>query len=289
MSKTILITGANGNVSSAVLQALKGTKNTVRAMVRDPNKATALKAMGVEVVAGDFEKPPTLTAAFAGVDTAWLLTSTGNLASFCMSNAIWAARKAGVSHVVRMSAVGAAHHAPTVNSRSHALSDTELARSGIPYTILKPHFFMQNMMMAAQSVAKEGAIYLALGEGRMGMVDVRDIGEFAARVLTSGGHEGKTYSLTGPASISMATAAEQLGAALKKPVKYVPVSLEQALASMAGMGMDAYSVHMMGDYLTAYSNNWGDFVSSDFQTLMGKAPRSWADFSRDFASAFGGK
>ena len=289
MSKTILITGANGNVSSAVLHALKGTKNTVRAMVRDPSKATAIKAMGVEVVAGDFEKPSTLPAAFAGVDTAWLLTSNGNLASFCMSNAIWAARKAGVSHVVRMSAVGAAHNAPTVNSRSHALSDTELALSGIPYTILKPHFFMQNMMMAAQSVAKEGAIYLALAEGRMGMVDVRDIGEFAARILNSGGHEGKTYSLTGPASISMATAAEQLGAALKKPVKYVPVSVEQALVAMAGMGMDAYGVHMMGDYFTAYSNNWGDFVSSDFQTLMGKAPRSWADFSRDFSSAFGGK
>ena len=63
----------------------------------------------------------------------------------------------------------------------------------------------------------------------------------------------------------------------------------QALVAMAGMGMDAYGVHMMGDYFTAYSNNWGDFVSSDFQTLMGKAPRSWADFSRDFSSAFGGK
>lgn len=256
MSKNILITGANGSVSSAVLAALKGSKDHVRAMVRNPEKATALNTQGIEAVVGDFDKPATLPKAFDGVHTLWLLTAGGPLAPLHNSHAIWAARKAGVSHVVRMSAVGAAHNAPTINSRLHALSDAELASSGLAYTILKPHFFMQNLMMSAQTVAKDGAMYWALGDGQLGMVDVRDIGEFAAKVLTGGGHESRTYTLTGPQSLSLGQVAEQLGAALKKPVKYQAVSLEQAIASMSQMGMAGYMLDMMGDYLTAYGNGW---------------------------------
>lgn len=286
MSKNILITGANGNVSSALIASLKGSKNVVRAMVRDEAKSTHLKAAGVEVVLGDFDKPSTLAKAFEGVHTLWLLTSNGPLAALQTSNAIWAARKAGVSHIVRMSAVGAAHNAPTVNSRMHALSDAELAASGLAYTILRPHFFMQNLLMSAQSVAKEGTMHWALGEGRLGMVDVRDIGEFAAKVLTSGGHEGKIYTLTGLQSLTLSQVAEHLSTALNKAVKYVPVSLEQAVASMTQMGMDAFSVNMMSDYLTAYSSNWGDFVTPDFHSIMGKQPRSLLDFARDLAPAF---
>jgi uncharacterized protein YbjT (DUF2867 family) len=286
MSKTILITGANGNVSSSLIAALKGTKNTIRAMVRNPAAAEKLKAQGVETCIGDFELPSTLTKAFEGVDAAWLLTNNGPRSPEHMSKAIYAARKACVPHVVRMSAIGAAYNAPTINSRLHAMSDAELAASGLPYTVVKPHFFMQNLMMFAQSVAKEGTLYAALSDARMGMVDTRDIAEFAAKVLTTGGHEGKTYVLTGPASISMNQVAEHIGTAIKKPVKYTPVSVEQACASMAKMGMDAYAVNMMADYFTAYSANWGDLVSSDFQNLMGKAPRSIADFSKDFGAAF---
>lgn len=286
MSKTILITGANGNVSSSLIAALKGTKNTIRALVRNPAAAEKLKAQGVETCIGDLELPATLTKAFEGVDAAWLLTNNGPRSPEHMSKAIYAARKACVPHVVRMSAIGAAHNAPTINSRLHAMSDAELAASGLPYTVLKPHFFMQNLMMHAQSVAKEGTMYAALSDARLGMVDTRDIAEFAAKVLTSGGHEGKTYVLTGPASINMNQVAEAMGTAIKKPVKYVPATLEQACAAMAKMGMDTYSVNMMADYFVAYSSNWGDLVSSDYQNLMGKAPRSISDFAKDFGAAF---
>jgi uncharacterized protein YbjT (DUF2867 family) len=288
MSKTILITGASGSVSSAVLASLKGSKHRVRAMARSEQKGAALKATGVEVVIGDFDQPGTLDKAFEGVSTLWLLC-TGPLSPLQNSNAIWAARQAGVGHVVRMSAVGAANNAPTINSRMHALSDAELVASGIPYTILKPHFFMQNIMMSAKSVATDGALVWAQGEGHLGMIDVRDIGDAAAKLLTSGGHEGKTYTVTGPQSLGMEQAAKLLGAALDKPVKYQSVSVEQTLAAMAKMGMDAFTLQVMHDYCVAYGNDWGDFVTTDFQALTGKAPRSFADFAKDFRAAFGAK
>jgi uncharacterized protein YbjT (DUF2867 family) len=287
MHKTILITGATGNISSGIIAQLKDSEHRLRALVRNPEKAEELKGQGIELRVGDLEKPWTLGPAFAGADTVWVLAPPGPRAPEQCSNALWAARQAGAKHVVRLSAVGAGHTAPTINSRLHALSDAELVGSGIPSTILKPHFFMQNLMMAAQSIAQQSAIYFALADGKMGLIDSRDISEFAARVLTSAGHEGKTYTLTGPASLSMREIAAAIGEAIGKTVKYVPVSVENARQSIAQMGMNEWMVNSLCDYFGAYSANWGDLVTDDFQRVMGKAPRSIAQFAKDFAGAFG--
>ncbi|MEK7351273.1 MAG: SDR family oxidoreductase [Nitrospirota bacterium] len=287
MTKTILITGATGNISSGIIAQLKGSAYRLLALVRNPEKAEELKRQGVEIRVGDLEKPWTLGSAFAGVDIVWILAPPGPRAPEQCSNALWAARQAGAKHVVRLSAIGAAHTAPTINSRLHALSDAELVGSGIPFTILKPHYFMQNLMMATKSVAQQGAMYFALADGKMGLIDSRDISEFAAHVLTTAGHEGKTYTLTGPASISMHQVAAAIGEAIGKAIKYVPVTVEAQRQSILQMGMDEWMANLLGDYSAAYSANWGDLVTDDFQLVMGKAPRSIAQFCRDFAGAFG--
>lgn len=289
MAKTILITGANGNVSSGILENLKQSGHVLRALVRNPEKGEALKKQGVDVRIGDLEKPWTLGPAFEGAHTVWLLTPPGPRAPEQSSNGLWAAKQAGAQYVVRMSAVGAAFNAPTINSRLHALSDAELAASGIPYTILKPHFFAQNFMMAAGGVAKEGALFMGLGEGKMGIIDARDISDFAAHVLTRPGHEGKTYTLTGPESISVHQLAAAIGTALGKPVKYVPVPVEATKQAMAQMGMDPWTINLLADYFNAYSSGWGDFVTDEFQRVTGKAPRTMAKFAQDFTGAFGAK
>jgi uncharacterized protein YbjT (DUF2867 family) len=289
MAKTILITGATGNISSGILGQLKGSGHKLRALVRNPEKAEALKQQGVDVRIGDLEKPWTLGPAFEGADTVWILSPPGPRAPEQSSNALWAAKQGGAKHVVRMSAISAAFNAPTINSRLHALSDAEVAASGIPFTIVKPHFFAQNLMVSAGSIAQEGTIYLALGEGKVGIIDLRDISDFAARVLTSAGHEGKTYTLTGPASVTMHQVAAAIGNAIGKPVKYVPVPVEAARQAMTQMGMDPWMANLLCDYSTAYSANWGDLVTDDFQRVTGKAPRSIEQFAKDFAGAFGKK
>jgi uncharacterized protein YbjT (DUF2867 family) len=287
MTKTILITGATGNISSGIMTQLKGSEHRLLALVRNPEKVEELKRQGVEPRVGDLEKPWTLGSAFAGADIVWILAPPGPRAPEQCSNALWAARRAGAKHIVRLSAFGAAHTAPTINSRLHALSDAELIGSGISFTILKPHYFMQNLLTAAPSVAQQGAMYFALADGKMGLIDSRDISEFAAHVLTTAGHEGKTYTLTGPASVSMHQVAAAIGEAIGKTVKYVPVSIEAQRQSILQMGVDEWTANLLGDYSTAYSANWGDLVTDDFQRVTGKAPRSIAQFSRDFAVAFG--
>src|SRR5258707_11373067 len=115
MPKTILITGATRTVSAGIIAGLKGSSHRIRALVRNPEKAAALKERGIEVHGGDLEKPWTLGPAFAGADTVWILTPPGPRAPEQSSNALWAARQGAAKNVVQMSAVGASHTPPTIN------------------------------------------------------------------------------------------------------------------------------------------------------------------------------
>jgi uncharacterized protein YbjT (DUF2867 family) len=289
MTRTVLITGATGQVSGALIRALAGADDLIlRALVRDASKGAALRQQGVELAMGDLDEPESLSAAFDGVSDLWLLNGVSPRQPENSMNAVWAARRAGVERVVRMSAVGAAHDAPTRNGRLHALSDAELAASGMSWTVLRPHFFMQNLLMVAPSVARQGEFYWDMGEGKLGMIDVRDIGDFAACVLMSAPaqHHGKTYTLTGPATISMAEAATQLSQGIERPVRYVAVPHEAARQSMLQNGMPAWVANLLVEYGTAYAANWGNFTTSHVQELLGRPARSVLDFARDHAAAF---
>lgn len=285
MPRTVLITAATGQVSSAVLEALEGADLELRVLVRDPAKAQSLAARGVEVVAGDLGDPRSLAPAFAGVHDLWLLTPYGPRAPEHSMNALWAARRAGVERCVRMSAVGAAHDAPTRSGRLHSLSDHELRQSGIAWTILRPLWFMQNLLAAAEEIAMDGTVHLNMGEGRLAMVDVRDIAALAAHILTSppARHHAHTYTPTGPESTTLAEAIRQLGRAVGREIRYVPVSDEAAHQAMLDSGAPEWIAAMVVEYAQAYASGWGDFTTTDLQDVIGRRPRSIADFARDHA------
>jgi uncharacterized protein YbjT (DUF2867 family) len=290
--KTVLVTGATGTVSTALLGALKGKPGLrLRALVRDPAgaKAQALQKDGVDVVAGDLEEPDTLAEAFEGVDILWLLTPASALEPSMGSNAVGAACKAKVGHIVRNSAIKAGHDAPNRNGRLHALVEESVKASGIPWTILRPHYYMQNLLSSAGSVASDGTLYMNMGQGRVGMIDGRDVGVFAAKVIQHPGpHAGKTYTPTGPELTTMADAAETLSGVLGKRVNYVALPPEAAQKAMLGFGLSRWFVGNVVDYGRVYSEGWGDFVTSDFRDVTGQEARSFKHFASDFAAAFGG-
>lgn len=288
MRKKILVTGATSAISSTVVKLLATADCDVRALVRNPAKASILQGLGAELAVGDLEKPATLEPAFAGVDTVFMLAPPGPRAPEQCSNALWAARQAGVRHIVRLSAFGAAHDAPTINGRLHALSDSELIASGIAYTILKPHFFMQNLLVAAIRITQDSVLPLPLADGKMALIDIRDIARFAAHVLTTGGHENQIYTLTGPASISMHEVVAAIGDAIGRPVKYVPITLKQALDDMTSFGLDEFTLNVLRDYYIAYSRNWGDIVTDDIPRVLGASATPITTFAQDHGAAFGG-
>ena len=163
-----------------------------------------------------------------------------------------------------------------------------LKASGLPYTIIKPGFFMQNTMMAALTIASEGAVYLPMKDGNIGMIDVRDIVDVAVKVLTEDGHEGKSYTLTGPASISLHDVAASLSNVLGKQVNYVDVPLEAGRQGMISMGLSEWFADAMTEYFQAFSEGYGDFTTDDVQLITGNPARPFEAFASDFAHVFGG-
>ena len=261
----------------------------VRALVRDESKAQALKDAGVEVVVGDLDRPDTLDAAFRGVDKVFLITPPNPNQVIQTKNGIDAAKRTGNPYIVRLSA-GAVRGMPGALPRisaQHAETDGMLEASSLPYNIIKPHNFMQGTMMAAQTVASEGVIYMAVKDGKIGMIDVRDIVEVAVKVLTEEGHEGKAYTLTGPESISLHDVATGLSKAIGKQVNYANVPLEAARQGMVGMGLPEWVADAFGEYMTAFSEGYGDFTTPDVENVTGHPARSYETFARDFAQVFG--
>lgn len=290
MSRTVLITGATGTASGALLDALTDADVALRALVRDESKAEGIESFGVEIRIADLDTPESLPAAFEGVHDLWLLNANDPRLPENSMNAVWAARQAGVERVVRLSAVGAAHDAPTRSGRLHALADAELENSGLRWTILRPHFFMQNLLDVAEDIAEQGTFHLNMGEGRLGMVDVRDVAEIAAKVLTDepDRHHGKVYTPTGPEVVSFAQVAAQLHEAIGNAVSYMAVPDDAARLAMLDAGLSKWLTGMLVEYGQAFSAGWGDFTTNDVEELLDRQPRRFADFARDHAAAFGG-
>ncbi|MCH8929268.1 MAG: SDR family oxidoreductase [Candidatus Marinimicrobia bacterium] len=284
----ILVTGANGNVSSALITNLVDKGASVRGLVRDESKGQSLKDSGVEIAIGNLNDQDSIEKALEGVEKVFLLTPVAEDAPQLAKNVIDAAVKQGSPYIVRVSAVGAASDAPSRNSRAHAETEADLKNSGLPYTILKPHFFMQNMMMAAESIASEGKIYMPFKDGKLGMIDIRDVADVSAVILTEEGHEGKTYTPSGPKSISMTEVAAAFSSALDKEVNYIDVPMEAADESLSGMGFPEWNKNAYLEYFKAYSEGWGDYTSSDVEDITGNPARSIETFAKDFAQVFGG-
>ncbi len=147
---------------------------------------------------------------------------------------------------------------------------------------------MQNTLPAAQTVASQGTIYMPMKNGKVGMIDARDVAEAIAMVLTSDGHEGKSYLLTGPDSISIQDVANTLSKVLGKEVKYVDVPPEAAKEAMLGMGMPEWIADGIIELAGALGEVLGDYTTDDFEKLTGHQPNSYETFARDFAHVFGG-
>jgi uncharacterized protein YbjT (DUF2867 family) len=285
----ILITGATGNVGSAVLDNLGTTDVGLRALAHDESKARSLRDRGVEAIVGDFLQPETLSPALEGVGTVLLVTPIHPEQVTQASNVIKAAKESGNDlRIVRLSVHQAFHQAPARNSRQHAEIEDELASSGLPYTLLRPTTFMQNTLMAARTVASEGRIYQPFKDGRLGMIDARDIGEVAAKVLAEEGHEGKVYTLTGPAAISFYDVAQALSEVLGKEVSYVPIPLEKAKEAMLDMGLSEWRADVLIEYAKAHSEGYSDFTTKDVERLTGHPATSYKEFATDFAGVFRG-
>lgn len=284
----ILVTGATGTVGKEVVKQLSSTGEKIRVMVRNVEKAAPLKGPGVEVVQGDFGKPDTLASAVKGVEKVFLLSSADPRQVELQGNVLKAAKSAGVKHLVKLSALGARPDSSVALARGHYQTEKQIQDSGIPYTHLQPHFFMQNLLMFADSIKRQGAFYAPMKQGKISLVDVRDIAAVAARVLTEKGHERKTYAITGPEALSFGELAEKFSRVLGRKVAYVDVPPEDAKKGMLGAGMPEWLVDDLLALYGIFSAGHAAVVSKAVEEVTKKPARTFDQFAKDFARFFKG-
>ena len=283
----ILITGATGTTGREVVQELRrlGAKG-VRALVRDPARADFIREAGFETIAGDFGRPETLDAALEGVERALLLTPPTPDTVSQHQDFIVAAVGAGLRHVVKLSAIAADADAPEGFGRWHGQSENLLKTSGLRWTILRPNFFMQNLLGQAGQIASTGSIYQPVGDARASFIDVRDIAAVAARALTEDGHEGQTYTLTGPEALSYHDVAAKLSGAAGRGIDYVPVSPEQFRAGALGAGLPEWLVSALERLNEMFASGQAAQVTDDVRRVARREPTTFDRFARDHADAF---
>jgi uncharacterized protein YbjT (DUF2867 family) len=279
---SILVTGATGTIGIEILRLFSQNPQTnIKALVRDTEKAELVSAYGAEPVIGAFEDQHALVAALQGVATVILITPANPHAEEHASQVIGAAVKANAQKIVRISAVKADPSGPTNNTRAHGKTETEISQSGLRYVFLRPNLFMQNMFLALDEITQKGQFSFAMGEGKMGMIDTRDIAACAVQCALPGRWDGQTLELTGPEAISYTHAARVLSELLKKTIAYVPIPPEDMYATIDGAGWGEWMAALARDYGRAYAAGWADFTTGNVQEITGSAPRSFRAFASD--------
>jgi uncharacterized protein YbjT (DUF2867 family) len=185
------------------------------------------------------------------------------------------------------SALGAADY-PKSFPAWHRTVEDKLKASGLPFTILRPNSFMQNIVAyLAPSIRAQGAFFAAMGEARTSYLDLRDIAAVVARVVASPAeHLAKTYELNGPEAVTYAELAQRIARVCDRPVNFVDIPEAAQRSSMLGMGMPGWQVDALLDLQRYYTNGQGGEVTGVLQQLLGRPPMRIDSFLEEFRDSF---
>ena len=260
-----------------------------------PWYATLLEPQGlaslpmVEIVEGDMAHPETLTVPLRGVERAMLISSSDPAMLEVQSNFIEEARKAGVKHVVKLSGIMPELDSPFRYARMHGEIERRLEASGMAFTHLRAGEFMHAYFRQVPSIVAREAFFLPMEDAKIASIDVGDIAEVATTVLTSPGHEGKIYPITGPEALSMAEVAEKLSVATGKRIRYVNVAPEEAKKAQIAAGVPPYTADALAELFAERRKGKEAQVSPVIQTIFGWRPTSFEEFAIRNAAIFRGE
>lgn len=285
----IYVTGGRGwHLGREVVRQLTKSGQRVRVLAGSAEEGRTLEGQNIEVVVGDCERPETFAHTLDGIDAAMLITRNSLKFVEMDANFIDAAKAARVGHLVKLSALGAGVDDETQVKRAHGQAEKLLKQSGLNWTILRPHFFMQNVLWFIDEIRIRGTISLPMKSVRLGLIDFRDIAAVALRCLTQTGHEGRTYTLSGPELLSFYEVAAKLGRAVGTSIKYndmPPDAFRQLLVSMGRPPWHADS--MTRSYVLMSLAD--ELLTGDVERVLGRRPASFDQVARDYAHFFGGK
>ena len=282
----ILLTGATGKTGGETARALAARGVKARALVRNEQKAAALKAAGFELVVGDVTDAASVTRALAGVDRLLLLMPNGQKQLEQEKQVVDLAKKAGVKHIVKMSSMEAMPTAKAPIPQIHWASEEYIRASGMAWTMIKPNFFMQNFLASGKSIKENKSFSLPMGDGKTAMSDTRDIGAVTAEALAGKGHEGKSYEITGPELITFHQAAERFSEVLGTKITYVPADPAAYLEILKRVLPNEWHANAVSKLFAEIAEGGLEYTTDTFRKLMGRDPISLKQFVKDHIGVF---
>ena len=281
----LLVTGATGNVGRELASELDALGARFGVLVRDPGRAAGLPVSAGRIL-GDLDDPATLAPAFAGTDKLFLLTP--GIGSDHTRHAVAAAQAAGVRHIVHLSSFNVLGDPMPAMGRWHHEREQIIRASGIPATFLRPGGFMTNAFDWLPTIREGGYVLDPVGPGRYAPIDPADIAAVAGLALTGDGHEGREYVLTGDEALTVTEQVRILSAATGLDITVrEPATPDEAVRARFPNGAPQALADAIIEGFALMRADATGFRTGTVQRLLGRRPRTFADWCARNAGAFG--
>jgi uncharacterized protein YbjT (DUF2867 family) len=285
MSKKILGIGATGRVGRELVKLLVRNGEAVRAATRNPAELASRFQNTLEVVEFDYERPQTFAPALIGVDKIFLSVRPGdNHSDQYAIPLIDEAKKAKIQLIVDLTAMG------TEQQETFMLRVLEkyVESSGIPFTHLRPNWFMQNFDSGplGNDIRATSAMHLPAADASVSFVDVRDIASVAYATLTESHHIKKAYTLTGKEALSYFQVAEKLSHVSNRTISYVPITEEVARMVLAQRGVPDELVERWTDFYKKVRQGFCSPISTDIDSVIGRPPIAFDQYAMENSASW---
>lgn len=272
----MLVTGATGKLGTKVVETLVNTVpvDQLAVSVRNPEKAEGLRARGIEVRQGDFDRPESLDTAFAGIDRLLMISADGDNETRIRqhTNAVAAAERAGVKFIAYTS-IANAKESKNFLAPTHKATEEAILKTGIPYSFLRNNWYLENESSSIQGVLAGAPWVTSAGNGKVGWALQQDYAEAAAAVLSGTGHENTIYELSGKL-LTQEELASALGTVLGKEVPVQQVDDATYADMMKGAGVPDFLIPFLVDIQKDIREGTLEIESNDFEKLLGRPATS---------------
>jgi NAD(P)H dehydrogenase (quinone) len=284
MQMSVIVTGASGHLGRQVTEQLlrRVAPEDMILVTRMPDALRTLRDRGIAVRYGDFDEPASLREAFAG-GRRMLLVSTDAIGRRVAQHraAIDAAAAAGVEHVVFTSIVNPVAHNPTgATASEQGRTEALVRRSGMAWTVLRFGSFAELQLPPAATAIRNRCLITNGGGGRIVPISRADCAEAGAVALTTEGHAGQTYEITGPEALRPRDLADLYAELSGQPVKVAHLSDAMLMGMLIAIGTPAPSAYSVTAFGRAVRRGYFDVVDPAFERLTGRAPTALRDVLR---------
>ena len=282
----ILITGATGNIGTELVKLLASKGTSLRVVSRDEKKVAHLDPR-IERIIGQLHEPSVVQRALQGIDKLFMIPVLLDPDHESDRLLIDEAKRAGVGHIVMVSSGVVRLGDKNPIGILHRQKEVFIEETGIPWTFLRPGGFMSNVLRFwLDTIKSQGKVFNPMGDGKTAPISPYDIAAVAAVALTTTGHEGKVYDLTGPELVSAHDQVTILSKVLGKPIQCIDVSVEAAAERMKSAGLPEVAIEGLSKLWIRVRKGEGAFQNNEVERLTGKPAQTFETWCHEHRAAF---